>query len=327
MSQAHAALALQRFGDADVPQKILASLLERSVVNEETGRSWPGGIDSWRWNGAPIETQATMIEAIHEIKANDIEIPDGAAFQCVTWLLRQKQTQAWSTTKATADAVYAAMLSFRQNRPADTLAKVTIGGVPVKAEKVTAGTGFHEKRFSAAEISAGMAKIRLEQDGNGPAWGSVHWQYLEDIGRITPHEGTPLTVTKSLFTKVNAAAGPELRPVAGKVKVGDELVVRLEIRTDREMEFVHLKDQRPSSVEPVNVLSSHKWQDGLGYYESTRDAASHFFFEALPKGTHVFEYSARVQLRGACQTGIAELQCMYAPEFNSHSAGAMLEVE
>ena len=126
---------------------------------------------------------------------------------------------------------------------------------------------------------------------------------------------------------MNTEKGPELRPVAGKVKVGDELIVRLELRTDRDMEFVHLKDQRPSSVEPVNVLSEYKWQDGLGYYESTRDTASHFFFDALPKGTYVFEYSARVQLRGACQTGLATLQCMYAPEFNSHSAGAVLEVE
>jgi hypothetical protein len=115
--------------------------------------------------------------------------------------------------------------------------------------------------------------------------------------------------------------------VQGKVKVGDELVVRLELRTDRDLEFVHLKDQRPSSVEPVNVLSEYKWQDGLGYYQSTRDTASHFFFDALPKGTYVFEYSTRVQLRGACQTGLAELQCMYAPEFNSHSASAVLEVE
>ena len=89
------------------------------------------------------------------------------------------------------------------------------------------------------------------------------------------------------------------------MKVGDELVVRLELRTDRDMEFVHLKDQRPSSVEPVNVLSAYKWQDGLGYYESTRDTASHFFFDALPKGTYVFEYSARVQLRGACHDAFA----------------------
>jgi uncharacterized protein YfaS (alpha-2-macroglobulin family) len=76
----------------------------------------------------------------------------------------------------------------------------------------------------------------------------------------------------------------------------------------------------------VNVLSQYKLQDGLRYYESTKDTASHFFIDYLPKGVYVFEYSTRVQLRGQYQTGIAEIQCMYAPEFNSHSEGFTLEV-
>jgi len=102
--------------------------------------------------------------------------------------------------------------------------------------------------------------------------------------------------------------------------------VRIELRTDRDMEYVHMKDQRGSGTEPVNVLSQYKYQDGLGYYESTRDTASHFFIDYLRKGTYVFEYSSRVQLRGEYQTGIAEIQCMYAPEFNSHSASIKLTV-
>ena len=93
------------------------------------------------------------------------------------------------------------------------------------------------------------------------------------------------------------------------------------------MEYVHLKDQRGSGTEPVNVLSRYKYQDGLAYYESTRDTASHFFIDYLPKGTYVFEYSTRVQLRGQYQTGIAEIQCMYAPEFNSHSESLHVEGE
>ena len=60
------------------------------------------------------------------------------------------------------------------------------------------------------------------------------------------------------------------------------------------MEYVHLKDHRGSGTEPVNVLSHYKYQDGLGYYETTRDTASHFFIDYLPKGTYVFEYSTRV---------------------------------
>ena len=90
-----------------------------------------------------------------------------------------------------------------------------------------------------------------------------------------------------------------LEPVAGPVKVGDELVVRIVLRMDRDMEYVHLKDHRGSGTEPVNVLSQYKYQDGLAYYEATRDTASHFFIDYLPKGVYVFEYSVRVQHRAS----------------------------
>jgi uncharacterized protein YfaS (alpha-2-macroglobulin family) len=42
---------------------------------------------------------------------------------------------------------------------------------------------------------------------------------------------------------------------------------------------------------------------------------------------YVFEYSVRFQLKGKYQTGIANIQCMYAPEFNSHSESFDLEVK
>jgi len=152
-------------------------------------------------------------------------------------------------------------------------------------------------------------------------------QYLEDMAKVTPYEGTPLTLKKQLYVKENTDKGPVLREVDGPVTVGDELVVRVELRVDRDMEYVHLKDQRGSGVEPVNVLSQYRFQDGLAYYESTRDTASHFFIDYLPKGTYVFEYSTRVVHRGQYQTGMAEIQCMYAPEFNSHSASVVLEAK
>ena len=31
---------------------------------------------------------------------------------------------------------------------------------------------------------------------------------MEDISKVTPHEDTPLTLTKQLYTKVNTAKGP-----------------------------------------------------------------------------------------------------------------------
>jgi hypothetical protein len=170
-----------------------------------------------------------------------------------------------------------------------------------------------------------MGRITVTKTDDGVSWGSVHWQYLEDVAKIPAANETPLTLKKTLFTKETTAHGPVLKPVQGPVTVGDELVVRLELRCDRDLEFVHLKDHRASGTEPVNVLSRYRYQDGLSYYEATRDTATHFFIPYLRKGVYVFEYSTRVQLRGRYQTGMAEIQCMYAPEFAGHSESFELE--
>jgi hypothetical protein len=322
MCQAQLAIALQRFGDKDTPQDIMKSIKERSVSDEELGMFWRDAELSWWWYRAPIETQAMMIEAFAEV-ANDAQ----AVEDCKVWLLKQKQTQDWKTTKATADAIYGLLLRGDNLLASDALVEVALGGETIRPEKAEAGTGFYEQKFVRNEIKPAMGQITVKKVDDGVSWGSVHWQYLEDMAKVTPHEGTPLKLKKSLFIKETTGKGQVLKPVTGPPAVGDELVVRIELRTDRDMEYVHLKDQRGSGTEPVNVLSRYKFQDGLAYYESTRDTASHFFIDYLPKGVYVFEYSTRVQLRGNYQTGIAEIQCMYAPEFNSHSESFALEVK
>ena len=340
-TQGHLAIGLKRFnavtGLSDsTPHDIMKSIKERSVSNEEMGMFWRETELSWWWYRAPIETQALMIEAFDEV-AGDAQAVD----DCRVWLLKQKQTQDWKTTTATADAVYALLLRGKSMLASDKLVEVSLGGINVtpgakselktqNSESKTAvepGTGFYERCFAGAEVKAKMGEITLKKVDEGVSWGSVHWQYFEDISKVTPYEGTPLKLKKTLFTKVNTAKGPTLEPVKGALAVGDELVVRIELRVDRDMEYAHLKDQRGSGTEPVNVLSRYKYQDGLAYYESTRDTASHFFIDYLPKGNYVFEYSMRVQQRGSYQTGMAQIQCMYAPEFNSHSESLPLVVK
>lgn len=329
-SQGHLALALHRFGgdeNRNIARAIAASLKQRSVSNEEMGMFWRETELAWWWYRAPIETQALMIEVFDEIVGDPVAVDD-----CRTWLLKQKQTQNWKTTKATADAVYALLLRGGDLLASRQLAEVSLGGariVPVRPSESTPatepGTGFYERRFGPGEIRSAMGDVTVTKADKGVAWGGLHWQYFEDMSKITPHEGTPLKLRKALFTKRNTPQGPTLRPVQGPVSVGDELVVRIELRVDRDMEYVHLKDHRGSGTEPTNVLSGYRFQDGLAYYESTRDAASHFFIDYLPKGNYVFEYSTRVQLRGLYHTGAASIQCMYAPEFNSHSESIPVE--
>ena len=321
-SQGHLAIGLKRFGDLQTPRDIMASIKERSLSSEEMGMYWHEGQHSWWWYRAPIESQALMIEAFDEVMNDQQSVED-----CKVWLLKQKQTQNWKTTKATADAVYGLLLRGTNFLSSTELVTVKLGTVEIEPESTEAGTGFYQQQFVRNEISSEMGQIQVTKTDPGVAWGSVHWQYLEDVSKIEPYEGTPLTIKKSLFLKKNTEKGPTLIPIDGPVEVGDELVTRVELRVDREMEYVHLKDYRGSGTEPVDVLSQYFFQDGLAYYQSTRDTASHFFIDYLPRGTYVFEYSVRIQHRGTYQTGIAELQCMYAPEFNSHSGSVEIEVK
>src|SRR5262249_49459602 len=264
-SQGHLALALRRFGASSgrpdtTPMDIMKSIRERSVQNEELGMFWRETELSWWWYRAPIETQALMIEAFDEVAADK-----QAVEECRVWLLKQKQTQDWKTTKATADAVYALLLRGRDILASDALVEVKLGNVDLTPKAgatalprgegrgegnppVEAGTGFYEKRFAASDIKPKLGEITVRKLDEGVAWGSVHWQYLEDMSKVTPHTGTPLKLNKALFTKVNTKKGPVLEAVKGAVQVGDELVVRIELRVDRDMEYVHLKDQRGSGT-------------------------------------------------------------------------------
>ena len=277
---------------------------------------------SWWWYRAPIETQAMMIEMFNEISDNK-----EAVRECQIWLIKQKQTQAWKTTKATADAVYSILLGGDNLLASTKLVDVSLGGSKVKPENVEAGTGFYEQKFDPSKIKSELGSVEMTKHDSGVAWGSLHWQYLEDMSKVTPHTATPLRLSKEIYIRENEKIGKVLKPIDRDLKPGDELLVRLILRTDRDMEFVHLKDQRGSGTEPVNVLSRYKYQDGLAYYESTRDASSHFFIDYLPKGNYVFEYPVKIFHRGRYQSGIANIQSMYAPEFNSHSASYWLEVK
>jgi uncharacterized protein YfaS (alpha-2-macroglobulin family) len=323
MSQGHIALALHRFGDRETPQAIMKSIEERSVTDDELGMFWRELELSWWWYRAPIETQALMIEAFAEI-TQDQEAVD----ECQVWLLKQKQTQDWKTTKATADAVYSLLLRGGRDRLAsDALVEITVGRTTVEPEQVEAGTGYFRERFVGPEVKPAMGHITVKKTDPGVAWGGVHWQYFEDLSKIPSYEGTPLKLQKSLWLREYTQDGPILKPLEGQAEVGDELVVRLEMRVDRDMEYVHLKDQRGSGTEPTDVLSQYKFRDGLAYYQSTRDTASHFFIDYLPKGVYVFEHSSYVVHRGQYQSGIATLECLYAPEFNAHSNSAVITVE
>ena len=321
------ALSLNRNSDVKTPKDILKSLKENSVNSEEMGMYWKENY-GYYWYEAPIEMQALMIEAFDEIN-NDTKAVDDLK----TWLIKSKQTQHWGTTRATTDAVYALLLKGTDWLATEPNVEIKVGEIKLdpkndKTLNAEPGTGYFKKVWYSSDIKPEtMGKVSVSKKDVGVSYGAMYWQYFEQLDKITPH-ATPLKVNKQLFLQKNTPSGIVLEPItaATKLKLGDKIKVRIELRVDRDMNYVHMKDMRASGFEPVNVMSSYKYQDGLGYYESTRDAATHFFFSYLNKGTYVFEYPLVVNHSGDFSNGITTIQCMYAPEFTSHSEGVRVKI-
>jgi hypothetical protein len=325
------ALALSRYDDKTTPPAIMRSLKENAIVSDEMGMYWKQPDNQpycWWWYQAPIETQALMVEAFDEVAMDA-----GAVEDLKTFLLKSKQTQNWETTRATAEACYALLLCGTDWLSQPSTVRISLGDVTIDAAKpgrdvqAEAGTGYFKTSWSGSDIKPTMGNITVSKAEDGVAWGAVYWQYFEQLDKITTHE-TPLKFVKQLFLQKNSPTGPKLTPITDKspLRPGDKLTVRIELRVDRDMEYVHMKDMRASGLEPLNVLSGYRWRDGLGYYESTRDAATNFFFSSLRKGTYVFEYPLVVTHAGDFSNGITTIQCMYAPEFTSHSEGVRVRV-
>ncbi|MCH3881853.1 MULTISPECIES: alpha-2-macroglobulin family protein [Tenacibaculum] len=322
------ALIQYRTGEKSIANKIVKSLEENSITSDELGMYWKENTAGYYYYQAPVETQALMIETFSEIK-NDINTIDNLKI----WLLKNKQTNQWKTTKATSEAVYALLLNGSDWISITDMVDINLGDIKIEPSKmkgvaVEAGTGYFKTSWNAQEITPKMADVTIAKKGSGIAWGGLYWQYFEDLDKITSAE-TPLKLNKKLFLKVNSDTGKELQEIKSEttLNIGDLVTVRIELKVDREMEFIHMKDMRASGVEPINVLSQYKWQDGLGYYESTKDAATNFFFDRLPKGVYVFEYDVRVNNAGNFSNGITTIQSMYAPEFSSNSKGIRINVK
>ncbi len=319
------ALALHREGKRSFTNGMIQSFKERSLNNDEMGMYWKYD-RGYFWYQLPIETHALMIEVFDEV-ANDSDAVDDLK----VWLLKTKQTTHWKTTKATSAAVYALLRRGANWLLEDTPVEITLGNQKIDQSKMDteAGTGYFKTKWSGEEVNTSMANIEVKNPNSVVAWGALYWQYFEDLDKITHFEDTPLKLNKKLFKTENSDRGPVLTELkeGATLNPGDKVKIRIELRVDRPMEYVHMKDMRASGFEPLNVLSQYKWQGGLGYYESTRDASTNFFFSYLPKGIFVFEYPLVVNHKGDFSNGITTIQCMYAPEFTSHSEGIRVSVD
>jgi len=321
--RAIAALVLQRNGNAKTALAIIKSLREHATHQPDEGMFWANNQAQVFLFQSATCVHTFMMQAFYETGSKPEEMDE-----MKLWLLRQKQTQQWESVPATVFAVNTLLQTGSNWLESEGKTSIQIGNQTIDTHKGEAGTGYFKTVFDAKDITPDMNSIKISKGGTGPGWGAVYGQYFEDLDKIAAAK-TGLNVEKSLFVEKVTDSGKTLLPVTENqpVKVGDKVIVRLVVRADRDYEYVLLKDLRASCLEPAETLSGIRWAQQAIYYQTIRDASMNFYFYNLPKGTYVFEYPLYANAGGDYSNGIATIQCLYAPEFVSHTAGGRVMVK
>lgn len=325
--QSMLAAACFRLEDKGISQDIVASFKDRALRSEELGMYYKYN-RGYYWYNQPIETQAHVMEAISLVDESNDDLNEMRI-----WLLKQKQTNRWSSTMSTAKAIYALLLRGddwlgETEAPYIKVGSEIVSEPSMKLDDKMAGTGYIKRTWEAKEVTQAMHEVVIENPNQVISWGAAYWQYFQPIDKVERYDDNPLSVKRSVFKKVVTNQGERLEPIDGAdVAVGDKVTIRLEIKVDRMMEFIHLKDLRGAGFEPIDVLSQYNWEGGLGYYQSTTDLGTHFFIDYVQQGTYVLEYDVFAANAGDFSGGLATLQCMYAPEFASHSEGSRFTIK
>ncbi len=315
-----------------VEKNILPSITQNAIRNNN-GVYWKENY-THHWYESPVEFQTAMIDFIAATN-KQLKQPSLAVMldEMKTWLILQKQTNNWQTTIATSVACFSLLNSeelINQNKKVI----INLGTTTINTNNATEGLGYLKQRINGEKVNASMGNISVTTTSDNAikqnksiSYGAVYWQYFEDMDKISKADG-PLSVSKKLFIEKTSATGKVLTPLndGDALAIGDKVVTRLVLKANRDMDYIHLKDTRAASLEPENVLSSYKWQDGLGYYEATKDASTNFFISHISSGTYVFDYACYVTHKGSFSSGIASIQCMYAPSFTAHSEGVKVKV-
>lgn len=312
---------------------ILESFREQALTKEEFGMYWKYG-RGFRWQNLPIETHCRILEAFQAVDGTDEELDE-----MKLWLLTNKRTNRWPTTKSTAAAVYA-LLNAGSDWTAVKAEAIKVNWPEAATDELStrvraaqssaeAATGAFSVALTGTAVRQDLARVKVRNRNNNVVWGGIYWQYTDLAEKVAASNDGPLTLERELFRRVPTDDGMRLNPISATepLRAGDRVTVRLILRSDRELDYVHLKDRRAATFEPAEQLSGYHYEGGLGYYYAPGDLATNFFIDRLPKGTHTIEYEVYTTYSGSFSNGLGRVQCMYAPEFGANTSGARIVVE
>ena len=239
ISKGEIALLMHRNGKKEVSTAILTWLKKTATISEEKGMYWANNRRGSDYFTSPIDTHCLLMSVFNEI-APDTQHTN----RMKQWLLNQKRTQNWESVPATVNAIYALLLTGSDWLNTQNTCVATWDGKTYSTAEGEIAIGYLKTILpNEPANSSANPVLSIRKEGNTPAWGAVYEQYFQEIDKVKGQKGV-LSVEKKLFVETNNGTNRQIRPITPEqpLRIGDKVIVRLTIRTDRERrirEFLH----------------------------------------------------------------------------------------
>lgn len=285
--------------------EMLESIRQFGVAKPGTGMSFPSISD--------IRSYATIIQAYAAMCAPKVEID--AMRQ---WVLVQGQASDDFGAFNPDYVIAALMLTGSVWTDVPVSQSVTVNGKPLEISSMESATGY----FAHTLDASGKFTVSITPNGTTPSYGSVVTVGRRPMSKIKARPGRDIAIDKRVLVERDGAWVETTT-----FGLGERVRVQLTIKTERDLDYVSIVDERPAAFEPVEQLPGYVFDGGTFFYRQNLDASTVLAIACLPKGSYHITYDITAAVAGSFISGIATLQSQYAPELTAHSGAATIEVK
>ena len=141
--------------------------------------------------------------------------------------------------------------------------------------------------------------------------GAVYYTYTTKLDRVKA-SANELSVNR---TFLRAETGAPLHD-GEALHVGDEIIAVYSIHNTENRSFVQMRAMRPACFYPRDERSYYTW---YGYYREVKPSETNFYWELLPEENSSVQERFYVQQEGTFNSGLIEIECLYAKEYRGHT--------
>lgn len=325
---------LRRVADAPQREQRLAEvqrLLRAKLVDSSEALALAEERLAWWLMDSAAAQSARLLLAVTQGDGAADWLPE--APRLLQGLLAQQQRGAWPTTTANAWgrlAVEAFAQRVERGAPSgrSSLALQPAGGTAAAPWVLdwSAQAEGDTQTLPLAGPTAAPATLQARHEGSGKPWLDV--QTLAAV---------PLQAPVAAGYRISRSIVPVQQKLPGRYSRGDVLRVRLQVDASADMGWVVLSDPVPAGATLLGsglgrdsaIATQGEQREGSGWlaYEERRAEAWRAYWEWLPRGRHVVEYTLRLNSSGRFGLPPTRVEAMYAPGQFGEMPNAVLEVQ